>query len=65
MPKQLPLSLAPLPSEASEQLRRVQLPSGRTGLVLPSPWLMPLHTLIQLDTTGDRIWVLSELLQDL
>jgi hypothetical protein len=40
-------------------------PSQRTGTVQPSPWAMPFHTLIQFDDTGQRYWILTEILRSL
>lgn len=37
-------------------------PSGRVGKALPSPFLMPLHTLLRLED-GTTRWVLSEILK--
>jgi len=40
---------------------RVTLPSGKTGVILPSEWLMPVHHLVQLDG-GSKRWLLREIL---
>ncbi|NET32883.1 MAG: hypothetical protein F6K19_12845 [Cyanothece sp. SIO1E1] len=47
---------------------RVQLPSGRTGIVQPAPWKMPRHTLVGFPGSRfpgglDKQWVLTEVLQ--
>lgn len=42
---------------------RVRLPrTGRIGTALAPPWLMPRHTLVELDG-GDRQWILTEILE--
>lgn len=42
---------------------RVKLPrSKRSGVVLVPAWLMPHHTLVQLDD-GDRQWFLTSILE--
>lgn len=40
---------------------RVATPAGNIATVLPPPWKMPFHTLIQVDN-GATVWILTELL---
>ncbi len=42
---------------------RVTLPSGKIGVIIYPPWLMPCHHLIQF-SDGSNLWVLREILND-
>jgi hypothetical protein len=39
-------------------------PTERTGIVLEPPWVMPVHSLVQLDD-GVTLWLLTEILKPL
>lgn len=41
---------------------RVTTPTGKQATVLPKPWEMPIHTLIQVDA-GAKVWILTDLLK--
>ncbi|MBW4516018.1 MAG: hypothetical protein KME11_12440 [Timaviella obliquedivisa GSE-PSE-MK23-08B] len=41
---------------------RVTTTSGKTGVIIPSEWLMPVHHLVHLDG-GSKRWMLRKILR--